>query len=285
MMVLVPGLVAKFPMVYNTKGIGFHFLGFSTVSSRLHYGMVRNYGIFREPGMFCVMLTVALINEILVLKQFRGKYILVYTAAMVTTFSTAGYIILAALYLYYLIVEKNAKHRGRYIVLILAALVVLGTQTDLLSMEGAIFDKFTRGSNSYGSWLARLRSLTQSIVIAVQNPVFGVGRYALYDAILGSTGVYQAVDNTNTILIGFAAYGIPFGVILSWGCWAFVRKYSSNLFTALCLFVILLLALANEDMGQNILFYYLVFDGLCRNRKEREASAQLQSAAAVPERI
>lgn len=283
LMLLAPGIVARFPAVHNTEGVAYYFLGFSTMNSQLHYGMVRNASLFREPGMFCVMLTLAMVIEIAVLKRFRGRYILVFTAAMVTTFSTAGYIILAVLYLYYLFAVKHAKYKGRYLVMILLAVAVLATQTDLLSMEGAVFDKFVKGSNSYGSWLARLRSLTESVMITLENPLFGIGRYALYDAVLGKTGVYRAVDNTNTILVGFAAYGILFGLVLTWGLWRFARKNSDTLISALWLFLILLLALSNEDLGQNILFYYLVFDGICGIRRAGETAPAGQAAPPATE--
>jgi hypothetical protein len=264
LMLLLPQVIQLFPTVMNSAGTPYFFTGFSVMNSQLHYGMVRNSSIFREPGVFCVMLTVAMINEMVVLKSLRGKYILVYTAAMITTYSTAGYIILIGLYAYYLLIEKNVKHKGRYIFLGLVALVVIATQTDLLSRDGAIFDKFVKGSNSYGSWLARLRSVTQSIVITLENPMFGIGRYALYDTVLGMTGVYRTVDNTNTILVGFAAYGILFGILLSWGCWRFVRQNCWGILAAVTLFAVLMMAFSNEDLGQNVLFYYIVFDGLCR---------------------
>lgn len=268
MMVLLPGIVSKFPSVTNSNGTPFYFLGFSLMNSRLHYGMVRNSSIFREPGVFCVMLTIAMLNEMIILKKMRTKRILVYTAAMVTTYSTAGYIILLLLFLYYLAVDTKARHKGLLITLLAAAALVMATQTDLLSAEGAIFDKFVKGSNSYGSWLARLTSVTSSIQIALQNPVCGIGRYALYDTVLGTAGVYRAVDNTNTILVGFAAYGLMFGLVLTWGCWRFIRKQQRNLLAACYLFVLLLLALSNEDFGQNILFYVLVFEGLCTSWQE-----------------
>ena len=267
LMLLLPQIVRMFPTIVNSAGAAHYFMGFSVMNSNLHYGMVRNCGIFREPGVFCVMLTIAMICEMVVLKSLRGKYILVYTAAMITTYSTAGYIILIGLYTYYLLIEKNIQHKGRYICLVLVTLVIIGTQTDLLSRDGAIFDKFVKGSNSYGSWLARLRSVTQSISITLENPIFGIGRYALYDTVLGRTGVYRAVDNTNTILVGFAAYGILFGLLLTWGCWRFVRKNCQGRLAAGTLFIVLLMALSNEDFGQNILFYYIVFDGLCHTSK------------------
>lgn len=98
----------------------------------------------------------------------------------------------------------------------------------------------------------------------------------MYDVVLAKDGIYTAVDNTNTIMIGFAAYGIVFGVLLIRGCWKFVRTKRNSIIFAILLFLILFTALSNEDMGQNIIFYFIVFAGsfsrgrddlgLCENR-------------------
>lgn len=270
--VFLPGILYAFPTVYNTSGASFHFLLFSTVNTGLHNGLVRNSSIFREPGAFCVMLTVAILIEMGILRKMRPRYLVVYAAAMITTYSTAGYIILALLFVYYLFFERKVRYKGVLIAVLAVIVVFMATQTDLLSAEGAIFEKFKKGSNSYGSWLARLTSITTSLEITLRNPLCGIGRYALYDMVLAQTGVYRAVDNTNTIMVGFAAYGLLFGMMISWGCWRFVRRRQQDLIAAGYLFLILVLALSNEDMGQNILFYVLVFDGLCGKNRERKMS-------------
>jgi len=70
------------------------------------------------------------------------------------------------------------------------------------------------------------------------------------------------MDNTNTVLIGFAAFGVPFGMLMVLGLWRFLKKHHSSSLVTLLLFVILFAALSNEDMGQNALYYVLVFMGL-----------------------
>lgn len=259
-----PNLLARFPIITNTQGIRFANALFSVATSSRTYGIMRNQCIFREPGVFVVFLTIAFIIEILKGDpKTKTRYIVLFTIAMLTTFSTAGYIVLAALYVYLILLNKELKKKKLVIIIvILVSLIILITQTDFLKMDSAIFNKFAIGSNSYGSWFARLSSLTENIKIAIKNPIFGVGRYSLYGIVLAENGKYIAVDNTNTILIGLAAYGFLFGILMIIGCWNFIRDKKQVLLFDLFLLIVLLMALSNEDLGQNIMFYFIVFYGI-----------------------
>lgn len=286
-MLVAPGILARFPSVRNTSGATYYFAVFSTVNSSLHYGVFRNSSIFREPGMLATMLTLAILNELLFEKKIRIRYMAAYSVAIVTTYSTAGYVILALLLGYYLLKENRTKYRVPLLFLIFSSILILATQTDILSMDGIIFGKFNSGSSNYGSWAARLGSIATSMLIALDNPLWGIGRYALYDVVLSSyntfyQSVYQVVDNTNTILIGFAAYGLFYGALITWGCWRYVRKRENSILYALYLFVILAMSLSNEDMGQNIAFYYIVFDGLCGSKPAQVSGQTQQTLREMP---
>ena len=254
-----PWLVSMAPSIVNTNGYSYANLLFSVVEKSSN---VRNYGLFREPGVYVVFLTIAFLFEIVKgNSKKRTKRIFIFTVAMLTTVSTAGYIILAAIFIYLVSFNRDIKHKPLIVITICGAVLILATQTNLLLADGAMFSKFSIGSNSYGSWFARLSSLTENLKIAINNPFWGIGRYSLYTVVLAQNGVYAAVDNTNTIMIGFAAYGIPFGIMLIMGCWKYFRKKTDNIIFAVFLFMILFMSLSNEDMGQNVIFYYIVFAG------------------------
>ncbi len=261
---ILPTLMGKLPTITNSQGVQFANTLFSVTTSSRSYGVIRNQCIFREPGVFVVFLTIAFIFEILHGDaEKKVRHIIVFTIAMLTTLSTAGYIVLASLYVYLILLNKELNKKKPVIILvILVSLIVLITQTDFLKTDSAIFSKFAIGSNSYGSWFARLSSLTENIKIAIKNPLFGVGRYSLYNIVLAESGKYIAVDNTNTILIGLAAYGFLFGALLIIGCWSFIRDKKRALLFDVFLLLVLFMALSNEDLGQNILFYFIVFYGI-----------------------
>ena len=266
----VPALLKLFPTVTNYAGSSFTNTIFSTTSVSHTYEMARNQAIFREPGVNVVFIVYAFMSELIAVPKTRTKYIVVFAIAMATTLSTAGYIMFAALSIYIIFLSNKVKNKGLYITLIGVAIIVLIIQTDLLSADGAMFNKFQAGGNTYGSWFARLSSLTENFKIFLQNPVFGIGRYALYDTVLAEVDVYSAVDNTNTILIAFAAYGALFGLMSVVGIWKLCKGHTKKNLNALFFFIILFGAMSNEDMGQNIVYYILIFYGLFNVANARE---------------
>ena len=240
-----PALLKIFPTVTNYAGASFTNTIFSTTSVSHTYELARNQAIFREPGVHVVFLVYAFMSELIAVPKTRTKYIVVFAIAMATTLSTAGYIMFAALSVYIILLSNKVKNKGLYITLIGVAIVVLLTRTDLLSAEGAMFNKFQAGGNTYGSWFARLSSVTENIRIFIENPVFGIGRYSLYSTVLAELDVYSAIDNTNTLLITFAAYGAIFGLMNVIGLWRLCKGYTKKNLNALFFFVLLFTAMSN----------------------------------------
>ncbi len=282
---LLPGLLSRFPTIVNSQGFSYANAIFSVATKSKTYGVMRNHCIFREPGVYVVFLTIAFLFEILKGDpKTKTKHIIIFTVAMLTTMSTAGYIILAAIYIYLILCNRDLKHKPAIVITICAAVLVLVTQTSLLQADSAMFSKFDTESNSYGSWFSRLSSLVENLRIAMNNPAFGVGRYSLYDIVLAKDGNYTAVDNTNTIMIGFAAYGIGFGLLLMWGCWKFIRKKRKIIIFDALLFLILFMALSNEDMGQNIIFYFIVLAGFFSRGRDDLGFCENRNAERLNER-
>lgn len=256
-----PSLVTIFPVISNTKGVPFHYMLFSSVTYNYSYGLMRNFCIFREPGMFAIFLAVAFLFELVFTKKPNIKHIIVYTIAMASTLSTAGYIILGCLYLY--MFASSSKFKFKYVLIVgFVFLVLLNLDAGIFSSDSALWSKFTEGSNNYGSWLSRLVGVTKNWEIALQNPLFGLGRYALYDVVLAKEGVYRVMDNTNTMMINFAAYGLLYGFVNGVGVFLFLHRHNKKILMTIFGFLILFTAFSNEDMGQNILYYYIVLTGL-----------------------
>ena len=84
--------------------------------------------------------------------------------------------------------NRTLKHKGLIVITLCVAVIVLITQTNLLQSDSAMFNKFHVGTNAYGSWYARLSSLTENFRISLENPMFGVGRYRLYNTVLAEQG-------------------------------------------------------------------------------------------------
>lgn len=257
--IIMPSFVETLPVISNYESREYYFMLFSNVG--YFDGLSRNLGIFREPGVYIIFLIIAVISEMFILEnKHRGLNVTLYCVALFTTFSTAGYILLFALAAYYLFVYHESKRES---IMILAAILIGFLIAYQFGMLGDVFEKFSDGSNTYGSWLSRFSSITKNIEITLENPLFGIGRYALYDITLAVDGVYVTSSNTNTILIGSAAFGALFGILCLFSCLRFVYNICrKNIFSTVIISLILLAAFSNEDMGQNYVYYIMVFFGL-----------------------
>lgn len=270
LVIIAPQIMNVVPPVKNYLGYKYANFICSIVPFETQYSVARNHLIFREPGVAIVLLTIAIFYELKKNTDFNFKRLVLYFITLLTTMSTAGMIVMIAIIGYILFVKKNFTHRGVMFLLTGIAFIFLLNFTDLFDAENAIWTKFSSGTNNYGSWFSRLSSVTENIEIALENPIFGIGRYHLYDTTLAEDGVYVAVSNTNTLLINFAAFGISYGVLHLIGLIKYASHNEHGYLRSFLVFAIIFMALANEDMGQNIIYYALVFSGFTNATRRTE---------------
>lgn len=269
---IVPSFADFFPKIINTEGNAYPNFIFSTVDRDSRYIFTyRNSGAFREPGVFACVLSIALLFE-LCRRDLSLKRFWIYIVTLISTFSTAG-IILGVIFVVYLaFFEKRSGRIPKFIsrTVVVGTLIVLAlVGTGNISSTG-IFDKFKQGTNSYGSWFSRLESVFGNLKIFASSPVFGVGRYHLYGMTLAASGNYVAIDNTNTYLINFAAFGFVYALLCIIGTVRFFAVKTNHPLRIALFTMLLFVALSNEDFGQNIAYLYIVMFGLFRYERKRE---------------
>ena len=139
---------------------------------------LRNYGFFREPGVFQMYLIMALIFNTYSTNNFKLKYFIILSIALVFTYSTTGFIAYGVfLIVFFLQSKKNriAKSILRKITLLLiVSITFLSLKTDLLSSEGMIFDKFE--NTNRGTTIARLASYTSTFDLWCESSISSVGK-------------------------------------------------------------------------------------------------------------
>lgn len=87
----IPSVFVYFPTISNYADVTFYNLYISVVFASVD--VIRNTGIFREPGVFMIYLTFALMLELFFFKKRDIRNIIVFVIALLLTKSTAGYII------------------------------------------------------------------------------------------------------------------------------------------------------------------------------------------------
>ena len=154
-----------------------NYRSFCGLYFRIDVGEARNYGPFWEPGIFSLMLLIAIIFEL-----FNEKpniiSILVYIGAIGTTFSTSAIMLLPFCLVLYFALRNNKK--WFYItlpiaVLMLVSFIVLGNPALNIPVISRVFSKFFSKDGGNGSFNTRLYSPLYGISLLGRSYGLGYG--------------------------------------------------------------------------------------------------------------
>ncbi len=163
----------------------------------------RNPGPFWEPGLFAVFLTLALLFNLILEKKLWTKKNMVFILALISTFSTAGYIALFVLLFSFYIVNQSLVKKIILSLLILPALLTLYFSLDFLST------KVEQNINMAGSTTSsRFGSALIDFTDFLKSPYIGWGRGALRYG--GRTFTFFSDDQhrNNSVTDVLATYGL-----------------------------------------------------------------------------
>lgn len=239
--------------IFSNSGVRdyYHFgLAYPTVVDH----RTRNFGIFREPGVYQFFLILALyLNNWKAdwdkdWKLWLVNVLLAFT--MLSTQSTNGIVELGLLILIVFFDKKLYQSRKITALFVLAALGVvtvvlysLLTQTLLYDYLRVVFLKLVVRSNSA---TARMDSILVDLRFFLSNPVFGAKI---------ATVLYAVVDNTSSTMILFAISGILGGLIHLAGWVALVWEKERNVLWNLALVAMMLMSFNTQNLTWDILFW------------------------------
>lgn len=227
--------------------------------------LFRNTFVFREPGLFQIMINMAFLFEIfLKTEKIELTHIVIYSIGIFSTFSTAGYITYGVLLFVYFYHGKISS----YNVLLFGAFAIIAyfmfTQSDLMEV---VFNKFDGESGN-----TRSRSAIISIYVLfhdVKNLFFGAGvnhlneLYAFYG--LQLFRFHSTINGmlTNTFLNSAATFGIWIGIYFVTGFYLLAKKLTKfrPIREKYIVFIVFLLLFSNEAMYYSIFPHLMVFYG------------------------
>lgn len=227
--------------------------------------MFRNTGIFREPGVYIIYLNIAVFIELFFKKTPNRKYLVVFIIAILTTLSTAGFIILGLIGLIYTLKNKSAKTISQvvFVFILVVSFIIYNFElfeTTLLKFE-------TKDSGFSGA-LARTSSFWIPFNIFVDSPFLGVGLskftdlYEIYSSSMYGIILKSGGHSTNTLMNQLATYGLISATIMSIGFFKLTAFFSKSHLLRFLIFIAFLLLLSNEDIRFSLLFSTLLFYGL-----------------------
>jgi hypothetical protein len=186
----------EFFLIYSSR-----YKEFGTIMS--------NSGFASEPGAYAILLSIALIFSIFKTGKLITKEGFVFVSALLSTFSTAGYISLALIlggYLYKRI-QKN-----KYLLILLYGLLVLIfaiVYKDFDFMGEKIHRQIELSMDPYQT-KGRFASAAADIEVWKTNPLWGTGKSALsYSSTVASLG-FESEHRVN----GLANFLAKFGIII-----------------------------------------------------------------------
>ncbi|KZL89725.1 O-antigen ligase family protein [Clostridium magnum] len=184
------------------------FLG--TVS--LYSNYKRNFGIFYEPGLFAFHLNLAVFLELFVLERPNTKHLMILLAALLSTFSTNGFITVSIFFIAYFLKKHNQLNRTQIkkikgicgVIVIIAIFIFVTNNSIWLFLINKLSE--LNSSSTAGSGFERFRAFKYATETFLENPVFGVGQE-------GWITIFNGYIATFTPINWFALYGIIYGLL------------------------------------------------------------------------
>lgn len=287
---IFPGLIRSFPIVTNMSGYESYVVGPCIVPAMtLGNEIIKNCGIFREPGVYQIYLIIALCIHLFYFDKLDIKKAIILILTVLTSLSTAGLFCVTLCILIYFASKSKGKSEKHFRILLLlilllcVAFVALAFPQTVGSGISLLFDKLDADSGAYGSPVARLSSFTSNIEVWKTAPLFGVGLNKT-DALFDYYARIQYMDyysvnvtgthNTNTYLYQLATYGIFFWVLFTVGLFNLSKRITANknnLIVTILVFALFLFTYANENLYYSILPLVLMFYGLNRNNQPKKS--------------
>ena len=220
------GCFKYLPEVYNTSNVRFYSGGLFNIIGfdSLHY--MRNYSIFREPGVFGVYVTIAVLYELILKKKISILKIIIFVIALLSTLSVTIFLSTIVIFVIYLIIGAKKINKKIYFTSLFFVFVMMFFLIVLNKMN--IFSSINLHEKII-SMNTRITSTIVNIKIWLTSPVFGVGVGNYLQKYLSSVGQLKTDGCiTSTIFINFAMHGFLYGVLMMIAIFAIFKNSSKN---------------------------------------------------------
>ena len=264
-----------FPLV--RVGETYYFNMYTTLV-RQAFGIARNSGIGREPGVFQIYLLFAIYFVIEHQKESKAN---IYKAVfliivMLSTFSAICYITAPVCVL--MLMRKYIKNPKTFVkTVFITAAAVLVFAVFVISNE-SIMNEFSRTANKWdgdaqgNSFDVRYFGVFSNVELYLEKPLFGHGLITSWLEVIARSG-YDSV--TGTTLIGFAAFGTVFGFLIHYVLYKMCRV-KTYLVTFVWFFTILFSTLSQNLIVSHV-FWILLFSGFMKESTKPELQKPVET--------
>ena len=215
-------------VLHNTAGSSDYSLLLYTIngqpSAEWYGNVIRNCGCAWEPGLFSTMLALALVFRMYINNgQFilRDRHNIILLLALITTFSTTGYITIFLLMAIHIIFTSNMGF-GRKTFLGIIAIGIFTWVYSFSFMSGKIearsdFSEFVSETGKYNTMsetftVDRIEGIALDYENMLDNPLFGYGMNRNFSYV--ANNISPLILTSNSITKPLAQMGIPLGIFM-----------------------------------------------------------------------
>ena len=250
----------------NALGLGSRLPGFVNVNGEVYRGIVifnyivrlpeRNCALFWEPGIFASALTFALIFELIYQKEKHFFRIVLFVIGIITTNSTAGYVLLVLL-LVLASIKIQAKLRlVKILLLVVQIAIVIASITIFLNLDKILVLTKLSQNEVFAKLMSdtliesqRGRAIQDSLSSFAQSPLFGNGAIKIVQEMN-----YVADTATSVYVLSiFGVLGCGYSIFYITG--VFMQR-NLNIVTRMVLLIIVFCVL-NKEPHLDLLFTWI----------------------------
>jgi hypothetical protein len=215
------------------------------------FNNIRNSGPYYEPGMFSIFLNISLLFNMINNKNITNKNIIniIFIIAIITTFSTAGY-----LGLFLIIIGSHFKFNSIKSVILLLSFILISVY--IYNTLPFMKEKVEKNIMTTDKTTSRFGSLTADIIFIAKNPIIGNGRF-LFERMNVSIWDIETRHRNNGISKLMVNYGILFAVyffILVFKSFKKIINFNNSQFSPIVALILIL------SLGfSQVLFQYSFF--------------------------
>lgn len=237
-------------------------------------GFFRNCGPFFEPGLFASYLTIAIILNLSFTKSLFDKKNSILVIALLTTFSSAGYVSFALIVFYVTLFSKNTFVKVLYL---LAILILWQPIMNLDFMSDKISKNMSQSSDRTDSRFGAILYHSEKVV---ESPIIGFAGGKLpmtnMDYSLGNLAS-ERVLSPNGLSLVFVFWGIPLAIVFyiclfkSLRYLICVRKGRLEI---LCMYFIILSAAFSQTITNGPIILIFVLFSLIKSKEDEKIKSR-----------
>ena len=266
--IIYPDFINKLPLLYKGEEIIYANAIFHVFPLPVWLPtLLRNNGVFWEPGAYQAFINLALILELLNDQKSKIR-IVIFILGVLSTGSTTGYFILLLIGLMVLLSNKK-KYLLKFSILLLIVLFIFSPL-----FNNYVLEKINSDGERYSSFARRNEDWKADLNIAKESMFIGIGYnhyFEVFPNFIDSKHKGIVTSSSNSLSSTIAIYGIFLFMILfflNYKLSMIIASYLNGFYSvnSLIIFIVLIIIYSSEPLLLTPLWLSLAFYGLKREK-------------------